>query len=109
MAFVGKLVWSALGWALPGLSASWLYLLASGVGVALVASVAFLQGAEGKAAALATEKAACELRISSTATEAAATMADLLEQIAKEAPNEPTTPAEEAAQCKRSKLCRGAK
>jgi hypothetical protein len=36
-------------------------------------------------------------------------MADLLEQIAKEAPNEPKTPAEEAAQCKRSKLCRGAK
>ncbi len=81
MAFIGKLVWNALGWAMPGLSASWLYLLAGSLGISLIASVAFFKGAEGKSAAVAAERSACVVSKAQDAQASAEAMAQLLATI----------------------------
>jgi hypothetical protein len=104
MAIVGQIAWKALGWAMPGLSAAWLYLLAGGLGVALVASVAFLQGREGKAAAIASERAACELSKAEDAQVSAETLAHLLDRIAKLEDDDEGKSAKEL--CASSPFCR---
>jgi|SRR5687767_15378858 len=83
IAIVGKFVNAAIGWALPGLSANALYILAGVLIVGAPSAYAWHRGAEGKAAAVATERAACEVAKSETARQAAVTMADLLDRIAK--------------------------
>jgi hypothetical protein len=109
MAFLGQIAWKALGWAMPGLSATWLYLLAGGLAASLIASVAFLQGQEGKAAAIVDEQAKCEISKAEDARANAESLAALLDRIAKAEADEPKTPAEEKKLCAKSKLCRGPK
>lgn len=105
MALVGNIVLRLFDWAMPGLSGFWLYGLAGLMAIGLVASLAYSQGTEGKAAAIATERAACEVSKSETARQAAVTMADLLDRIAK-AEDETGTAAE---LCNRDPFCKRGK
>ena len=93
----------------PGLPTIAVYGLAALAVVGLPAGWAYYQGREGCSASLATEKAACELRISEQKESAARKLADLLETIdeGEATAKEPKTDAEAEALCKRSKLCRG--
>ena len=83
LALIGRLTNAAIGWALPGLSANALYLLAGFLFVSIPSAYAWHKGTEGKAAAIATERASCELTKAEDARNAALTMADLLDRIAK--------------------------
>jgi hypothetical protein len=103
VSFIGWAVNKALGWAMPGLSASALYIIAGLLFVGLPSAYAWHKGTEGKAAAIATERAACELSKSETARQAALTMAHLLDRIAKAEEDETGTAAEI---CKRDRFCK---
>jgi hypothetical protein len=103
LALIGKITNAAIGWALPGLSANALYIVAGLLFVGLPSAYAWHKGTEGKAAAVATERAACELSKSETARQAAVTMADLLDRIAKAEEDETGTAAEI---CKRDRFCK---
>jgi hypothetical protein len=103
MFILGKFVNAAIGWALPGLSANALYLLAGVLIVGVPSAYAWHKGAEGKAAAVATERAVCEIAKSETARQAAVTMADLLDRIAKSEEEETGTPDD---LCKRDPFCK---
>jgi hypothetical protein len=106
VSFIGWAANKALGWALPGLSANALYIIAGLLFVGLPSAYAWHKGTEGKAAAIATERAACEFSKSETARQAAVTMADLLDRIAKAEEDETGTPAE---LCRRDPFCKRGK
>lgn len=111
VSFIGKWLFSALGWAMPGLSASSFYLVAGTLVLSLTASVAYIKGSDGKGAAVATERAACEVRTAEDAKANAESLAHLLDRINKADAEaaEPVSKADELAQCRKSKLCRGPK
>jgi hypothetical protein len=83
MAFIMSALWKALGWAMPGVSASTFYLVAGSVAFSLVGSVAFFQGREGKAAAIIAERSACEIGKANDARTSAESLAHLLDKISK--------------------------
>jgi hypothetical protein len=105
-ALIGWATNKALGWALPGLSASALYIIAGLLFVGLPSAYAWHKGTEGKAAAIATERAACEIANAETARQAAVTMSDLLDRIAKAEDDETGTAVE---LCRRDPFCRRGK
>lgn len=106
MYILGKIANAAIGWALPGFSANALYLVAGLLFVAVPSAYAWHRGAEGKAAAVATERAACEVSKAEDARVSAETLAHLLDRIAKAEEDETGTPAD---LCKRDPFCKGAK
>jgi hypothetical protein len=81
LALIGKLFNVALGWALPGLSAIWLYLAAGLLAVAVPSIWAYHVGSEGKAAALARCEAACTLTMSELKTDAERAISDILSTV----------------------------
>jgi hypothetical protein len=83
LALIGKLTNAAIGWALPGISANALYIVAGLLFVGIPSAYAWHKGSEGKAAAIVAERAACEISKAEDARNAALTMADLLDRIAK--------------------------
>lgn len=103
MFILGKIANAAIGWALPGLSANALYLVAGLLLVAVPSAYAWHKGAEGKAAAIATERAACEVSKAEDARVSAETMTHLLDRIAKAEEDETGTPAD---LCKRDPFCK---
>jgi hypothetical protein len=78
---IGKLANAAIGWALPGLSASALYIIAGLLAVGIPSAYAWHRGAEGKSAAVEREKAQCEARIARMETAAERTIADILSSV----------------------------
>lgn len=81
LALIGKFVSTAIGWALPGLSASTLYIVAGLLAVGVPTAWAYHKGSEGKSAAVATEKAQCEIRLARMETAAERTIADILSSV----------------------------
>lgn len=105
--FIGWATGKALGWALPGLSANALYIVAALLAVGIPSAYAWHKGSEGRAAAVATERAACSIANAEAARQAAVTMADLLDRIAKDEEEDAgKTPAE---RCKADPFCKGGK
>lgn len=78
---IGRLVNAAVGWALPGLSASVLYIVAGLIAIGVPTAYAWHKGAEGKAAAVATEKAQCEIKLARIETAAERTISDILSSV----------------------------
>lgn len=103
---IGKVVWGVAGWSMPSLGLIPYFVAAGTVVLSIATSLAYFKGAEGKAAAIATEKAACEIRVKEGEAASAQVMSDLLSSIRTGDAAEPKTPAEEIAACKKSKLCR---
>ncbi len=103
VSFIGWAVNKALGWAMPCLSASALYILAGLLAVGLPSAYAWHKGSEGKAAAIASEKAACEVRIAEGASASAQALSNLLATI-QAGDEEETVTAAEA--CKRDRFCK---
>jgi hypothetical protein len=103
LALIGKITNAAIGWALPGLSANALYIVAGLLFVGLPSAYAWHKGVEGKAAAIATERAACEVSKAEDAQVSAETLAHLLDRIAKAEDDETGTAAEI---CKRDPFCK---
>jgi len=108
---IGKTIWGMAGWSMPSLGLIPYFVAAGTVVLSITATVAYHKGAEGRAAAVATEKAGCEVRIAESARASAESLSHVLGTIkaGEEAAVEPKNAAEEAAACKKSKLCRGAK
>jgi hypothetical protein len=106
VSFIGWAVNRALGWAMPGLSASALYILAGLLVVGIPSAYAWHLGTEGKAAAVASEKAACEVRMAEGAAASAQALSDILATI-QAGDEDETQSAAEA--CKRDRFCKGAK
>lgn len=112
-AWLGRAAWPLLGSLVPGISPR-LVMVALGA-LAVLVVVGGPAGAvwlhmNGKAKGMkVAADMACEFRISTQRTEAAESMAHLLGIINSLPVDEPKTDAEEAALCKKSKLCRGAK
>lgn len=104
---IGKIVWGASGWAMPSLGLVPYFVAAATVVLGLATGAAYFKGSEGKAAAIATERSACEIRIAEGAQASAEKLAAVLATIQAGEADEPKTPAEEKAACKKSKLCRG--
>jgi hypothetical protein len=78
---IGKLANAAIGWALPGLSASALYIIAGLLVVGIPSAYAWHRGAEGKSAAVEREKAQCEVKIARMETAAERTISDILSSV----------------------------
>lgn len=78
---IGKLANAAIGWALPGLSASALYIVAGLLAVGIPSAYAWHKGSEGKAAAVAAEKAQCEIKLARIETAAERTISDILSSV----------------------------
>lgn len=108
---IGKLVWGSAGWAMPALGLTPYLLAAATVAFGLATGFAYFKGAEGKAAAIATEQAACEIRMSEISAKSARSMSELLSSIraGEDAATEPKTSAEEKELCRKSKLCRSSR
>jgi hypothetical protein len=81
LALIGKLTNAAIGWALPGLSASTLYIVAGLLAVGVPTAWAYSKGSEGKSAAVEREKAQCEVKIARMETAAERTIADILSSV----------------------------
>jgi hypothetical protein len=103
LALIGKLTNAAIGWAVPGLSASALYIVAGLLFVGVQSAYAWHKGTEGKAAAIATERAACEVRIASSVAASSQALSELLATIQAEDEDETGTAAEA---CKRDRFCK---
>ena len=84
LVIIGRLFNAALGWALPGVSASALYLVAGLLAIGVPAGWAYHKGASGCAASLAAEKAACSLKIANMQTATDRTISDILSSVADE-------------------------
>lgn len=81
LALIGKLTNAAIGWAMPGLSASALYIVAGLLAVGIPSAYAWHKGSEGKAAAVEREKAQCEVKIARMETAAERTISDILSSV----------------------------
>lgn len=106
-ALIGWLTNKAIGWAIPGLSANALYIIAALLAIGLPSVYAWHRGEVKASAAVAVERSACELSKAEDARNAALTMADLLDRIARhEEEDDGKTPAEK---CRADPFCRGGK
>ncbi len=105
---IGKLVWGGAGWAMPSLGLAPYFLAAATVVLGLATGFAYFKGAEGKAAAVATANASCEVRIAEGARASAESLAHVLATIKSGEDNasEPKNSDEEKELCRKSKLCR---
>ena len=103
LAIIGKLANGVIGWALPGLSAVWIYVAAGLLLVTVPATWAYFQGSEGKAAALARCEAACTLTMSELKGDTERAISDILSTVGESGDS-----SENVAQyCKRNPgLCR---
>ncbi len=81
--FIGWAFNKALGWAMPGLSASVLYLLAGLLSIGIPSAYAWHKGSEGKAAAIATERAACAIDKARDEAATSRALSSLMDEISK--------------------------
>lgn len=102
-ALIGWLTNKAIGWALPGLSANALYIVAALLAIGLPSAYAWHKGAEGKAAAIASERAACEVSKAAGIAASAQAMAELLATIQA---GEEEEAGDAAEACKRDRFCK---
>ncbi len=103
LALIGKLTNGVLGWALPGLSAVWLYVAAGVLLVTVPATWTYHKGSEGKAAALARCEASCTLTMQELKTDTERAISNILSTTGESGDN-----SEDVLQyCKRNPgLCR---
>jgi hypothetical protein len=78
---IGAIANKLIGWALPGFSAVWLYLIGAVIAIGLPAAWAYGQGTAGKAVAIAQCQSSCTLRLSRMETAAERTIADILSSV----------------------------
>jgi hypothetical protein len=104
LGLIGKLTNAALGWAVPGLSASALYIVAGVLAIGIPSAFAWHKGAEGKAAAIVAERAACEISKAEGIAASSKALAEILATIEDDDGNQTAAEA-----CKRDRFCKGGK
>lgn len=104
LSIIGKFTNAAIGWALPGLSANALYIVAGLLSVGIPSAYAWHKGTEGKAAAVATADARCEVRIAEMRAVSATTLASILTEIKEHEDDDAGKTAKDL--CKGSPFCR---
>lgn len=78
---IGAIANKLIGWALPGLSAGWLYVFGAILAIGVPAAWAYGQGTAGKAVAVAQCQSSCTLRLARMETAAERTIADILSSV----------------------------
>jgi hypothetical protein len=107
LSLLGKLTSGTIGWVLPGFSPFIAYGIAALSIAGLIGGTAYIKGAEGRSAAVAAERASCEIRIANMKTASETALSDLVAEINQDSPPQPVTSDEVTKLCSsQAALCR---